>query len=272
MLTYPLPDPHPIKCQVAADILGTLRRNLPSHVTLTCKIRLLDNQETTIETCRRLAAAGAEAISVHGRGIFQPPTAPPRWAEIGEVATALSHIPVLVNGSIWDVDKVRLARKTAGVGGVMIGRGSLRDMAVFAREGQGEGEAVRSAQEVLTRQVEEYAKIAVDVENAALNTRFILQWMFHEAGILFSDPRALALETATTLADIAVAVGIEEHYHMVDRGEPLPATHYYADSRGYFQATPISPSLTLTPTLTLTLISFQITLTLTLDHWGCLFC
>ncbi|CAM9388132.1 unnamed protein product, partial [Choristocarpus tenellus] len=53
------------KPEVAADIIGTLRRNL--SVPVTSKIRLLDNAEDTVEFSRRLEKAGAGALTVHAR-------------------------------------------------------------------------------------------------------------------------------------------------------------------------------------------------------------
>ena len=84
--------------ETGADILKTLKRNLPAHVHLSCKVRLLDSIQQTVESCRQMAAAGAEAVSIHCRSISQSASTAPKWHELCSVVSALSPVPVLVNG------------------------------------------------------------------------------------------------------------------------------------------------------------------------------
>jgi tRNA-dihydrouridine synthase 2 len=50
-----------------AQILTTLRRNLPVEVAVTCKIRLLPTSEQTIHLARLIENTGVAALAVHGR-------------------------------------------------------------------------------------------------------------------------------------------------------------------------------------------------------------
>lgn len=52
------------KPETVHDIVSTLKRNLPSHIAVTCKIRLLPDEAELLELGRRIEAAGADAIAV----------------------------------------------------------------------------------------------------------------------------------------------------------------------------------------------------------------
>lgn len=47
------------------QILTTLKRNL--NMPVTCKIRLLNASQDTVELARRIEKAGVSALAVHGR-------------------------------------------------------------------------------------------------------------------------------------------------------------------------------------------------------------
>lgn len=47
------------------QILTTLRRNLDTEVT--CKIRLLNSSQDTVELARRIEKTGVSALAIHGR-------------------------------------------------------------------------------------------------------------------------------------------------------------------------------------------------------------
>lgn len=53
----------------AASLIRALRTALPTHVPVTCKIRLLDTPEKTLAFARAMAAAGCAAVGVHMRWV-----------------------------------------------------------------------------------------------------------------------------------------------------------------------------------------------------------
>ena len=55
------------KPETVHDILTTLRRNLPAETHVTCKIRLLETIEQTVELARVIEKCGVSAFGVHGR-------------------------------------------------------------------------------------------------------------------------------------------------------------------------------------------------------------
>ena len=52
------------KPETVHDIVSTLKRNLPSRIAVTCKIRLLPDEAELLELGRRIEAAGADAVAV----------------------------------------------------------------------------------------------------------------------------------------------------------------------------------------------------------------
>ncbi len=74
------------------------------------------------DIARRAEAAGAKAITVHGRTRNQFYKGVADWTAVAAVKKAVS-VPVLVNGDIVDGDSARMALEQSGADGVMIGRG-----------------------------------------------------------------------------------------------------------------------------------------------------
>lgn len=74
------------------------------------------------DIARRAEAAGAKAITVHGRTRNQFYKGVADWSAVAAVKQAVS-VPVLVNGDIIDGDSARKALEQSGADGVMIGRG-----------------------------------------------------------------------------------------------------------------------------------------------------
>ncbi len=93
-------------------------------VPVTVKMRLGwdDASRNAPEIAARAQAAGARAITVHGRTRCQFYKGEADWAAVARVKQAVS-VPVLVNGDIVDADSARMALEQSGADGVMIGRG-----------------------------------------------------------------------------------------------------------------------------------------------------
>jgi tRNA-dihydrouridine synthase len=80
---------------------------------------------THISTGRIAVEEGVAAIALHARTAEQHYAGEARWDAIGELKAAVSEIPVLGNGDIWEAaDAVSMMQQT-GCDGVVIGRGCL---------------------------------------------------------------------------------------------------------------------------------------------------
>ncbi len=96
-------------------------------VPVTVKMRLgLDERHPTWLRAGRLAEeAGAAAVAVHARTAEQLYAGVADWDAIAELKAAVTTVPVLGNGDIWEAtDAVEMMRRT-GCDGVVIGRGCL---------------------------------------------------------------------------------------------------------------------------------------------------
>ncbi len=110
-------------------------------VTIKFRMGIDDDWMTFLETGRIAEAEGVRAIALHARTAAQLYDGEADWRAIGELKQAVTSIPVLGNGDIWEAwDALRMMRAT-GCDGVVVGRGCLgrpwlfRDLAeVFAGE------------------------------------------------------------------------------------------------------------------------------------------
>ena len=99
----------------------------PYGVPVTAKFRigLTDDLVTYLDTGRIAEEEGIAMIALHARTAEEHYGGEAHWAAIGELKQAVTTIPVLGNGDIWEAtDAVRMMAET-GCDGVVIGRGCL---------------------------------------------------------------------------------------------------------------------------------------------------
>lgn len=122
------------KPETVRDIMTTLRRNLPTDVHVTCKIRLLDTIEETVELARVIEACGVSAFGVHGRYVGQRPRQPAHWDMIKQVVDAVS-CPVIANGDVFEYGDFERIREQTGAASAMCGRGAMWNQSIFRKDG-----------------------------------------------------------------------------------------------------------------------------------------
>jgi len=96
--------------------------NVP--VTVKTRIGWNDHEINILDFARRMEAAGAQMITVHGRTRAQGYNGPAKWEWIAKVKEILS-IPVIANGDIFSVEAAVKCLELTGADGVMASRGTL---------------------------------------------------------------------------------------------------------------------------------------------------
>ncbi|MGB3309246.1 MAG: tRNA dihydrouridine synthase DusB [Nodosilinea sp.] len=110
--------------EVAEVIVGAVVSAVPVPVTVKTRIGWDDDHINAVEFGRRMEAAGAQMLTLHGRTRHQGYHGPARWEWIAKVKAALS-IPVIANGDIVSVESAVRCLEQTGADGVMCSRGTL---------------------------------------------------------------------------------------------------------------------------------------------------
>eukprot|EP00656_Telonema_subtile_P038059 TRINITY_DN4260_c0_g2_i2.p1 TRINITY_DN4260_c0_g2~~TRINITY_DN4260_c0_g2_i2.p1 ORF type:complete len:463 (-),score=96.96 TRINITY_DN4260_c0_g2_i2:312-1700(-) len=103
-------------------------------VPVTVKIRLLPSLKATISLAKRLEAAGASIITIHGRTKEEKKLAVglTDWDAIKAIKAEMK-IPVFLNGGIADYHDYERAMHETGVDGVMTSEGILENPGLFSK-------------------------------------------------------------------------------------------------------------------------------------------
>jgi nifR3 family TIM-barrel protein len=124
-----------VRRRLFGDIVGAAARAAAvDGVPLTVKFRIgIDDAITTFLDAGRIAEAeGAAAVALHARTAEQRYSGSARWEAIAALKAAVTTIPVLGNGDIWEAgDAVAMMAET-GCDGVVVGRGCLGRPWLFA--------------------------------------------------------------------------------------------------------------------------------------------
>ncbi|VDO07018.1 unnamed protein product [Rodentolepis nana] len=157
------------------SILTTLVQNL--HVPITCKIRILNTVEETIELVRLIESTGVAAIAVHGRKREERPRHPNHENFIRAIAEAVK-VPILANGGSKDTirqhEDIEFFRQSTGAAGVMIGRAAMWNPAIFAPP------PANAPSPSKMTVVHEYLELAVKYNHNISGAKYCIQRMLNE--------------------------------------------------------------------------------------------
>jgi tRNA-dihydrouridine synthase 2 len=139
---------------ILCEILTSLRKALPSHISVSCKIRLLPDQEKTLDLVRRIVKTGISCLTVHCR------TRNMRKGEkavIGRLKGVVDcirsmrddngnplDIAILANGDGEGWSDAKRIREDTGADGVMIATKAEENPSCFSEEMAGVEELVIS--------------------------------------------------------------------------------------------------------------------------------
>lgn len=94
-------------------------------VTVKFRMGVDDGILTYLDTGRIAEAEGAAAVALHARTAEQFYSGVARWEAIGALKAAVTTIPVLGNGDIWEAHDALAMVEQTGCDGVVVGRGCL---------------------------------------------------------------------------------------------------------------------------------------------------
>jgi tRNA-dihydrouridine synthase B len=109
----------------AASVIGAMARAVRIPVTVKMRAGWNDRSRNAPELARMVQDAGAAAVTIHGRTAEQSYTGLADWDLVSRVANELT-IPVLGSGDCVEATQI-VDRLAAGVSGVLVGRGVLRN-------------------------------------------------------------------------------------------------------------------------------------------------
>ncbi|NTV22787.1 MAG: tRNA-dihydrouridine synthase family protein [Nanoarchaeota archaeon] len=112
--------------------LGTLVKKISSsiNIPLTCKIRILPNDQDVMDVARVIQGNGAALLTVHGRTAKQGYSGKANWEVIRKIKSGLD-IPVVLNGDITDGRSAKQAFEMTGCDAVMVGRAAIGNPGIF---------------------------------------------------------------------------------------------------------------------------------------------
>jgi nifR3 family TIM-barrel protein len=94
-------------------------------VTLKFRVGIDDRYETFLDAGRIGQEEGCAAVGLHARTAAQLYDGQARWEAIARLKRAVTRIPVLGNGDIWEAEDALRMMRTTGCDGVIVGRGCL---------------------------------------------------------------------------------------------------------------------------------------------------
>ncbi|MDP9101720.1 MAG: tRNA dihydrouridine synthase DusB, partial [Actinomycetota bacterium] len=116
----------PVRHRLVARIVAAAV-SAAGDVPVTVKMRMGVDQQTLtyLEAARAARDEGAAAVALHARTAEQLYSGRADWSAIAALKAAVTDIPVLGNGDIWDARDALVMRAQTGCDGVVVGRGCL---------------------------------------------------------------------------------------------------------------------------------------------------
>ena len=115
----------------AASVIGAMAKAVKIPVTVKMRAGWNDHERNAPTLAKMVEDAGAAAVAVHGRTAAQSYSGSADWDLVARIADEIS-IPVFGSGDCVEPEQVA-ARLRAGVEGVLVGRGVLRNPWILAQ-------------------------------------------------------------------------------------------------------------------------------------------
>jgi tRNA-dihydrouridine synthase B len=115
----------------AASVIGAMAKAVKIPVTVKMRAGWNDDDRNAPTLARMVQDAGAAAIAVHGRTAAQSYSGSADWDLVARIASEIA-IPVFGSGDCIEPQQI-VDRLRSGVGGVLVGRGVLRNPWILAQ-------------------------------------------------------------------------------------------------------------------------------------------
>jgi len=115
----------------AASVVAAMAKAVKIPVTVKMRAGWNDDERNAPRLARLVEDAGAAAVTIHGRTAAQSYTGSADWSLVAEISHTLS-IPVFGSGDCIEPADI-IERMRMGVGGVLVGRGVLRNPWILAQ-------------------------------------------------------------------------------------------------------------------------------------------
>jgi nifR3 family TIM-barrel protein len=115
----------------AASVIGAMAKAVKIPVTVKMRAGWNDDDRNAPTLARMVQDAGAAAIAVHGRTAAQSYSGLADWDLVTRIASEMT-IPVFGSGDCIEPQQI-VGRLRSGVGGVLVGRGVLRNPWILAQ-------------------------------------------------------------------------------------------------------------------------------------------
>jgi nifR3 family TIM-barrel protein len=119
----------------AASVVRAMANAVRIPVTVKMRAGWNEQEINAPELAKMVEDAGAAALAVHGRTAAQSYSGESNWNLIERVAAGVG-IPVFGSGDCVEPAHVVSRLRNAGVGGVLVGRGALRNPWIFSQSAQ----------------------------------------------------------------------------------------------------------------------------------------
>ena len=118
--------------EIAQKIVESVKRAVNVPVTVKCRLGWDKGSVNVLEFTKRMEAAGADMLSVHGRTRSMLYSGVADWDMIAKVKKQCK-IPVIANGDIVDPESALRCKKWTGADGLMIGRATFGNPWFFSQ-------------------------------------------------------------------------------------------------------------------------------------------
>jgi len=197
----------PVRRSLFRAIVGAaVRSSGPTPVTVKMRVGIDDEHTTFIDAGRIAEDEGVAAVTLHARTAEQLYSGSADWDAIAELKKAVTSIPVLGNGDIWEASDALAMVAATGCDGVVVGRGCLGRPWLFRDLADAFAGAPRRAPPGLgevTTTMCDHAELLCDAFGEDLGIR---QFRKHSGWYLTGFPVGSAvrrsLAQATTLAEV----------------------------------------------------------------------